>query len=55
MNFANVWVAPRRDFAVLICVNQSGDTAFEATDDVAGALITYHAAGPKRANSGGGK
>src|SRR5205823_940884 len=24
MNFANVWVAPQRDFAILVCVNQSG-------------------------------
>jgi CubicO group peptidase (beta-lactamase class C family) len=39
MNFANVWVAPRRDFAVLACVNQSGDTAFQATDEAVGELI----------------
>ena len=44
MNFANVWVAPRRDFAVLCCVNQSGDTAFQASDEAITALISLHAA-----------
>ena len=39
MNFANVWVAPGRDFAILVCVNQSGDTAFKATDEAVGAMI----------------
>jgi CubicO group peptidase (beta-lactamase class C family) len=39
MNCANVWVAPKKDFAILVCVNQSGDTAFQATDDAVGALI----------------
>jgi CubicO group peptidase (beta-lactamase class C family) len=39
MNFANVWVAPKRDFAILLCVNQSGQSAFKATDDAIGALI----------------
>jgi CubicO group peptidase (beta-lactamase class C family) len=43
MNFANVWVAPRRDFAMLVCVNQSGETGFKASDDVMGALIQLHA------------
>lgn len=42
MNFANVWIAPKRDFAVLICANESGDTAFEATDAAVGALIALH-------------
>jgi hypothetical protein len=49
MNFANVWVAPRRDFAILVCVNQSGDIAFRASDEAVGALIRFHAAGPSRA------
>ena len=44
MNFANVWVASRRDFAVLVCVNQSGNTAFQASDEAVGALIRFHAA-----------
>ena len=42
MNFANVWVAPKRNFAILVCVNQSGDTAFEATDEAVGALMKLH-------------
>jgi hypothetical protein len=52
MNCANVWVAPRRDFAVLICVNQSGDTAFLASDEAVGVLIKLHAAetSDRRAN-----
>jgi CubicO group peptidase (beta-lactamase class C family) len=42
MNCANVWVAPKRDFAILICINQSGATAFKASDEVAAALIKLH-------------
>ncbi len=42
MNCANVWVAPLRDFAVLACINQSGDTAFEASDEAISALIKLH-------------
>lgn len=43
MNFANVWIAPQRDFAILVCVNQSGNAAFQATDAAVGALIKLHA------------
>ena len=39
MNCANVWVAPSRNFAILVCVNQSGNKAFQATDKVVGAMI----------------
>ncbi|MGA2247114.1 MAG: serine hydrolase domain-containing protein [Verrucomicrobiota bacterium] len=39
MNCANIWVTPQKDFAILICVNQSGDKAFEASDEVVGAMI----------------
>jgi CubicO group peptidase (beta-lactamase class C family) len=39
MNFANVWVAPNKDFAILVCVNQSGSIAFNATDEAVGAMI----------------
>jgi CubicO group peptidase (beta-lactamase class C family) len=39
MNFANVWVAPARNFAILVCVNQSGNKAFQATDAAVGAMI----------------
>ena len=42
MNFANVWVAPRRDFAVLACLNQSGNEAFLASDDAISSLIKIH-------------
>ncbi len=48
MNYANLWVAPRRGFAVLICVNQGGDAAFRATDAVASALIDLHNRGKLR-------
>jgi hypothetical protein len=39
MNFANVWVAPKRDFAILLCVNQSGQAAAKAADDATVALM----------------
>lgn len=39
MNYANTWIAPSRDFAVLVCINQGGDTAFAASDEVVAALI----------------
>ena len=42
MNHANVWIAPQRDFAVLVCINQGGDAAFKASDEAAGALIKLH-------------
>ncbi len=42
MNYANVWVAPRKNFAVLICINQGDDTAAKASDAAAGALIRLH-------------
>ncbi len=52
MNFANVWVAPQRDFAILVCVNQSGDRGFKASDEAVGALIDFHLRNsiPKSAN-----
>jgi CubicO group peptidase (beta-lactamase class C family) len=46
MNFANAWVAPHRDFAVLVCVNQSGHSAYQASDEAVGALIGIHAPKP---------
>jgi CubicO group peptidase (beta-lactamase class C family) len=42
MNCANIWIAPERDFAILVCVNQGGQTAFRATDAAVGALIKLH-------------
>lgn len=47
MNFANVWIAPQRDFAILVCVNQSGDRGFQASDEVVGALIQLHQRGDR--------
>jgi len=46
MNFANVWIAPQRDFAILVCVNQSGDMAFKATDEAVVALMKLHGEKP---------
>jgi CubicO group peptidase (beta-lactamase class C family) len=46
--FANVWLAPERDFAVLVVANQGLD-AFEATDAAVAALVgtrTVAAPGP---------
>jgi CubicO group peptidase (beta-lactamase class C family) len=39
MNYANVWIAPKRDFAVLVCTNQGGDAAFGATDEAVSAIL----------------
>jgi len=39
MNFANVWVAPKKNFAIFVCINQSGDKAFAASDEAVGAII----------------
>ena len=39
---AVVWIAPEKDFAVLVATNQGGDTAFEATDLAAWRLIQRH-------------
>ncbi len=50
MNYANVWIAPARDFAVMVCVNQGGDAAFKATDEAVGAMIGWMS---QRANAKG--
>lgn len=42
MNCANVWVAPQKNFAILVCVNQGGDVAFGAADEAVAALIKLH-------------
>jgi CubicO group peptidase (beta-lactamase class C family) len=42
MNFAVAWLAPRRDFAVLVVTNQGGMTANKACDEAASALIRWH-------------
>jgi CubicO group peptidase (beta-lactamase class C family) len=41
MFIATVWMAPEKDFAVLVCANQ-GLSAMEAVDTVAGELIRMH-------------
>ena len=40
--FATVWMAPERDFAVLVATNQGEHPAFEATDLAAWRLIQHH-------------
>ena len=41
MNYAVVWMAPNRDFAVLVATNQGGNVAAQACDEVSGALIGH--------------
>ena len=43
MFYANVWLAPQRDFAVLVCINQGDDVAAKASDEAVGALIRLRA------------
>ncbi len=45
MNYAVVWMAPKRDFAVLVTTNQGGDDAQAGTDEAASALIRLHQSG----------
>ena len=42
-NFAVVWMAPAKDFAVLVMTNQAGGDTFSACDATAAALITHRA------------
>jgi CubicO group peptidase (beta-lactamase class C family) len=44
MWFAVVWLAPKRDFAVLVACNQGGDQATKACDEAAGAVIREYLA-----------
>ena len=44
MNFCVVWMAPARDFAVLVTCNQGGERATKACDEVASELISLHLA-----------
>lgn len=39
MNFAVVWMAPRKNFAVMAVTNQGGERAEQACDEVASAMI----------------
>lgn len=45
MNFAVVWIAPKKDFAVLVVSNQGGPAAAKACDEAAGALIKLKTSG----------
>ncbi len=42
MNYAVVWMAPLKDFAVLVVTNQGGPQAEAGTDEAASALIVRH-------------
>jgi CubicO group peptidase (beta-lactamase class C family) len=41
MNYAVAWLAPLRDFAILVVTNQGGETAYKACDEAASALIRW--------------
>jgi len=45
-NYALVWMAPLKDFAVLVMTNQGGDKAAKACDDAATALIQFQQRSP---------
>ncbi len=40
MNMAVAWLAPRRNFAILVVTNQGGATAYKACDEAASAIIS---------------
>ncbi len=40
--YATVWMAPQRNFATLVAVNQGGETAARACDEASAALIQFH-------------
>ena len=42
INFAVVWMAPKREFAVLVCTNQGGPAAQKACDVTTGKLIQFY-------------
>lgn len=42
LNYAVVWMAPNRRFAVLAATNQAGDAGPKACDEVSSALIQYY-------------
>ncbi len=39
MFYAVIWIAPQKDFAIVVCTNAGGDTAEKATDTAASTLI----------------
>ena len=48
MHYASVWIAPQRDFAMLVCVNQSRAplgteaSSYKACEEALAALIGLH-------------
>ena len=42
MNFALVWLAPQRDFGVVVVTNEGHGTAAQALDEVASAMVTKY-------------
>ena len=42
MNFAVAWLAPLRDFAVLVVTNQGGESASKACNEASSALVRRH-------------
>jgi CubicO group peptidase (beta-lactamase class C family) len=42
LNYCVVWMAPRVDFAVLVCTNQGGSAAAKAVDEAAWTLIRHY-------------
>jgi CubicO group peptidase (beta-lactamase class C family) len=48
MSYAVAWLAPKRDFAVLVCCNQGDDAAAKACDEAASALIALRHRGEAR-------
>jgi CubicO group peptidase (beta-lactamase class C family) len=47
MWYCVVWIAPRRDLAVLVCANRGGAEAAQAVDEVAAALVRSETAPPR--------
>ena len=41
--YCNVWIAPKKDFAVLIAINYGGDSAAKAADEGVADLIDFNA------------
>jgi len=42
MNFCNCWLAPVKNFGVLVCMNQGGGKTFNASDDAVEAMISLY-------------
>lgn len=42
MNYAVAWLAPKRQFGVIVCINQGDDEAEKACDEAAGKLIDLY-------------